>query len=261
LALWLCGMRCDAGAGEPRFPGWVPTAPPLSMATMRVIPLLLLGAPSFVAAQSQVANGSPTTDRLNVPRETRSALPRVDDGVRLAPGDVLRISVWRRPELSGEFVLASDGALTHPLLKAVLVAGTSMPEIERRIRSFLLGFDAEPQFVIEPLVRVTVGGEVLKANVYTLSPQTTVAQAVEIAGGPTERGERRNIRLMRGATEFKIDLARSVDGRASEKIRSGDRIIVLRRRDMFRQYIAPVAAVAGATAAIINAVLYNRRYR
>ena len=92
---------------------------------MRVIirALLLFGAPSIVAAQSQVATRSTAPDRVNVLGESRLAVSRLDDGVRLAPGDVLRVNVWRRPELSGDFVLASDGTLTHPLFKSVQVAG------------------------------------------------------------------------------------------------------------------------------------------
>jgi hypothetical protein len=32
----------------------------------------------------------------------------------LRPGDVVRIDVWQKPELSGEFRVGIDGSLVHP---------------------------------------------------------------------------------------------------------------------------------------------------
>ncbi len=34
----------------------------------------------------------------------------------LSPGDVVRISIWREPDLSGEFLVDEDGVVTLPLL-------------------------------------------------------------------------------------------------------------------------------------------------
>jgi len=45
----------------------------------------------------------------------------------LRPGDVLRITVWRHPEMSGEFVVAPDSTLVHPLYQVVKVAGAPLP--------------------------------------------------------------------------------------------------------------------------------------
>jgi len=41
----------------------------------------------------------------------------------LRPGDVLRINVWRHPELSGDFVVAPDSTLVDPVYQVVKVAG------------------------------------------------------------------------------------------------------------------------------------------
>ena len=69
----------------------------------------------------------------------------------LNPGDVLRITVWRKPELSGEFIIATDGTVSHPLYRSVRVTGIPLPAVETRIREFLGMLEENPQFVVEPL--------------------------------------------------------------------------------------------------------------
>ncbi len=76
----------------------------------------------------------------------------------LAPGDSVRIVVWRKPEFSGDFVVAPDGSITHPLYRGVKVAAMPFATAEANVRQFLSGFEENPQFVMEPLIRVAVVG-------------------------------------------------------------------------------------------------------
>src|SRR5829696_3649650 len=70
----------------------------------------------------------------------------------LTPGDSVRIVVWRKPEFSGDFVIAPDGSITHPLYRSVKIAGIPFGTAEANVRRFLGGFDENPQFVMEPLI-------------------------------------------------------------------------------------------------------------
>ena len=177
----------------------------------------------------------------------------------LRPGDAVRITVFRNPELSGEFTVAADGSLRHPLYRNVKVTGLAMPAVDAQLRTFMRRFmAADSVFVVEPLLRVTVGGEVARPNVYTLSPETSIAQAAALAGGPTERGRRDRLVLSRNGRQTTVAL-RGSDGRGREPIMSGDEITVERQRSMFRDVVTPTATLLGATAAIINVFLYNRR--
>jgi polysaccharide export outer membrane protein len=176
----------------------------------------------------------------------------------LSPGDVVRITVWRKPELSGEFTVASDGSITHPLYRAVKVAGVPFSEAEARVRALLAHLDSVPQFVMEPLLKVTVGGEVAKPSLYTLSPETTIAQAIALAGGPTELGRRDRARVLRNERELVVDLSRPGADRAQMPIHSEDQIFVERRKSLWSDFIAPAVTLTGATAAILTVVL--RKY-
>ena len=179
----------------------------------------------------------------------------VDDAPVLRAGDVVRITVWRLPELSGEFTVAANGALAHPLYRAVPVAGVPLGEVESRMRDFLRRFDPEPQLVLEPLLRVAIGGEVDRPNVYTLRPETTILEALALAGGPTQQGRRDRVLLVRASRSITVDLSRPESGAGRLPIRSGDELVVERRRSVFKEYIAPALTVGGATAAIANVII------
>ena len=174
----------------------------------------------------------------------------------LRPGDAVRVTVWRQPDLTGEFAVATDGTLSHPLYREVRVAGVPLGDVEARLRTFLLQFEASPRFVVEPLFRVAVGGEVARPNLYYLRPGTSLAQAVALAGGPTDRGRWDRVRLLRGPRQERFDLTTPA-GQTDFPVVSGDQILVERRRAVFRDYLAPLITVVGATAAVVNAVNRN----
>jgi polysaccharide export outer membrane protein len=175
----------------------------------------------------------------------------------LGPGDVVRITVWRRPELSGEFAVAADSSIAHPLYRAVKVAGLPAATVEGRLREFLTRFEENPQLVIEPLLRVAVSGEVRLPSLYMLRPSTSIAQAIAQAGGYTERGRPESVLLVRNGRRLVLDLTRPETRQGQMPIRSGDEIVVEQRQSFFRNVIVPAATILGATASVVIAV---RRY-
>ncbi len=173
----------------------------------------------------------------------------------LNPGDQIRIVVWRNVELSGDFTIAANGTITHPLYREVQVTGLPLSAVEDRLRTFLTRYTTNPQFVILPLVKVIVGGEVRTPNVFSVPPETTIAQVVVMAGGPTERGAVDHIRLLRGGQEITVDLSRPDADAASVQIRSGDQILIPRKSNIFRDYVGPVASTVAAIASIVSIIL------
>ena len=178
-----------------------------------------------------------------------------DSGSVLAPGDVVRITVWRQPEFTGEFTVAADGHVVHPIYRDVRVAGIPMAEVESRIREVLSRYEAQPRFSVEPLVRVAVEGEVRQPSLYTVPLSTSVAQAVAMAGGGTERAKLEEVRLYRTEQRLEVNLTDPEAPLAAATVRSGDRIVVGRRTMIVRDYIAPIASIGGALAAIGTLIL------
>jgi protein involved in polysaccharide export with SLBB domain len=205
---------------------------PSSRCLLLTLTLALLGGPVTAYAQSTVV----------VAGTARAVV--------LSAGDVLRVTVWRKPELSGELVVAADGSLAHPLYRSVQVAGMALPEAEAKLRTFLRTYEAEPQIWLEPLLRVMVGGEVRQPNVYLLSPATTLAQAVAMAGGPTAEARVDKLRVLRTSGEVRLDLTDPASEAFRQPVRSGDQVWLPRRRSVFREYIVPGSSVVAAIALI-----------
>jgi polysaccharide biosynthesis/export protein len=179
----------------------------------------------------------------------------------LSPGDSVRISVWRSPEMSGDFVVGADGSITHPLYRTVKVAGLPMATVEANLGRFLAGFQSSPQFVVEPLIRVAVSGEVTRPTVFALRPQTTVAEAVARAGGLNQFGKTRArlVRTQPGGAQREIffQLRDPADPIGSGPVHSGDLIVIDRKRSIFREIVLPAVGLVGSVASIVLLIQRN----
>jgi polysaccharide export outer membrane protein len=171
----------------------------------------------------------------------------------LRVGDALRITVWRQPELSGEFVIASDSSLMHPVYQSVKVAGAPLSVVKERLRKLLVTYEENLQLVIEPLFSVTVAGEVRQPNLYRLRQGTTFAQAVALAGGPTELGRLDKVRVIRRDGAVEVNLGSGYSRYEAMTIASGDQILVARRSsfNILRDVMYPLASLTAAVAAVL----------
>jgi polysaccharide export outer membrane protein len=175
--------------------------------------------------------------------------------VMLSAGDTVRITVWRRPEFSGDFIVSPDGTISHPLYRTVRVGSIPFATAESNLRTFLARFEQDPQFVMEPLVRVAVSGEVGRPQVFVVRPETSVAEAVAQAGGPNQFGKRDRVRVLRRQAngvqrELYVNLLDPEGGTAAIRVHSGDQIVVDRRKSFFRDIFLPGLSVIGSAASI-----------
>jgi polysaccharide biosynthesis/export protein len=175
--------------------------------------------------------------------------------VMLNAGDSVRITVWRKPEFSGDFIVGPDGSITHPLYRTVRVGGVPFTSAEANLRTFLARFEQDPQFVVEPLVRVAVSGEVGRPQVFAVRPETSIAEAVAQAGGPNQFAKRDRVRILRrdatgGQRELFVNLLDPEGGSSTLRVHSGDQIVVDRRRSFFREIFIPALGVLGSAASI-----------
>jgi polysaccharide export outer membrane protein len=173
------------------------------------------------------------------------------DGV-LNPGDLVRVTVYRNPDLSGQMEVGADGTLLHPLYRDLRVTGLTSEQLNERLATHLARYGAEPAFVAEPLMRVTVSGEVRQPQVATVRPGTTVFQALAIAGGVSPSGRPSRVQLVRQGESRMLDLTQPTAPGAMEPVRSGDLIVVDRRPTWVRDVLTPVASVVSVGIAIIN---------
>jgi polysaccharide export outer membrane protein len=167
----------------------------------------------------------------------------------------VRIVVWRKPEMSGDFIVGPDGTITHPLYRSVRIGGVPFGTAEINVRNFLARFEQDPQFVVEPLVRVAVSGEVSRPQVFALRPETTLSEAVAHAGGPTQFAKRDRVRVLRRESngsqrEFYVNILDPERNSGGLRVHSGDQIVVERRKSFFRDILLPTLTVVGSVASI-----------
>jgi polysaccharide export outer membrane protein len=187
-------------------------------------------------------------------QESRTSSTASNQSVR-SPGDSVRSVVWRKPEFSGDFVVAPNGTITHPLYRAVTVGGVPVATAEANVRRFLAQFEQNPEFVMEPLIRVAISGEVERPQVFAVRPETTLSEAVARAGGPTELGARNRIRVLRldpngQQSQITVNLTDPTGGSSLIPVRSGDQIVIDRRKSFLKDFMLPALGVIGSIASL-----------
>lgn len=182
-------------------------------------------------------------------------VPRAD--IVLQPGDAIGILVWRQPDLSGDFEIDAAGRVLHPLYRSVTVTGVPLAVAAARLASVVNQQQAGAEFSLQALLRVSVEGEVRNTGVERHPPVTTIAQAIALAGGVTDRARTNRVRLVRGDSITLLDLRDPTDPAVRMPIQSGDRIIVDVRRPL-REYIVPVISMLGTAASVANLLRRSR---
>ena len=125
-------------------------------------------------------------------------------GYRVGAGDKLAIRVMGQRELTGVYVVDPDGNISMPLIRTVPVAGLSLREVEETItRRLRQGYLRNPSVSVQPmeLRPFYILGEVKQAGRYPYQPGMTVAQAVAMASGFTERADTGKVLLTRRTAE------------------------------------------------------------
>jgi polysaccharide export outer membrane protein len=110
----------------------------------------------------------------------------------LGAGDMVKITVFRNPDLTTETRISETGELTFPLIGQVPVSGASTTELERRIGQLLKagGYIAEPQVNVTVVqfrsAQIAVLGQVNKPGRYPLEGTPhKITDLLAIAGGVT----------------------------------------------------------------------------
>src|SRR5579871_5553495 len=66
------------------------------------------------------------------------------------PGDTLRVSVWKEPDLSGPVLVTPDGAFAFPLVGQIDARGKSVTELTQIVSERL------KKYISDPVVTVAV---------------------------------------------------------------------------------------------------------
>ncbi|HUQ20910.1 MAG TPA: polysaccharide biosynthesis/export family protein [Gemmatimonadaceae bacterium] len=186
--------------------------------------------------------------------QAQSATPVADVQPTLAPGDAVRIQVWREPDLSGDFVVNEQGVITLPLLGRMDVTSVPISQLRDKLISAYAVQLRNPSVTITPLRRVYVLGEVAKPGLYPVDPTISLAGLIALAGGATPIGDVQKVRIVRNGTVVvkQIDASSSV---GMSNVRSNDEVFVDRRSWLDRNSGVVASAVISTLGIILSVVL------
>jgi polysaccharide biosynthesis/export protein len=162
--------------------------------------LLFCGAP-IQARQDSKQSNPPPTSTTNATTGNATTANAADPTYKIGPQDVLRIDVWKEPEISRLAPVRPDGRISLPLLNDVQAAGLTPIQLASNIAEGLKKFITNPQVTVGVTEinsrRVYVTGEVTKPGVFPLQPGMTVLQALTNSGGFTQFAKIKGIYVLR----------------------------------------------------------------
>lgn len=118
----------------------------------------------------------------------------------LNAGDSIRIHVYGEPDLSFErLLIGQNGRISYPFLGELKVIGKTAAQLQQTLINGL-----KPDYLIDPRVSVSivkyrpffVNGEVKRPGGVDFQPGLTLRKAISLAGGFTERANKKEVLLI-----------------------------------------------------------------
>jgi polysaccharide export outer membrane protein len=168
----------------------------------------------------------------------------------IRPGDIVRLTVSRHADLTGDFPVSEFGTVTIPKLGEIDVSAETHRSLRERVLRELRQTVVSPAIELTVMMRVRVLGEVMQPGLFHVDPTMTVADALALAGGWTPEASRGTVILRRGGETVVADL-RTLTPVSESPIRSGDELEAVQRSWFSRNGLTLVTSAAGIVSVIL----------
>lgn len=168
---------------------------------------------------------------------------------KIRAGDTLRVEVMEDSSINREVLVGPDGRISVPLVGTVAASGKTRAQISDNLAAALAPNFAKPLTVLVSLLaqrpatggttsrKVYVIGEVNDPGYIDVSRNTTLLQALALAGGVTDFAAIKRIQLRRVSeskeTVYRFNYEKVLEGQSNvgtSKVYGGDVIVVPARR-------------------------------
>jgi polysaccharide export outer membrane protein len=160
--------------------------------------------------QTGAETNAPATDKSPTNQDATVTDPKNGDkkvsppesaSYKIGEQDVLNITVWKEPQLSGPVVVRPDGKISVPLIDEVQAAGLTPMELQNLLLEKFRPFLAVPKVSVSIREvnsrKVYVIGQVGHAGTFHINNNTTVLQVLTDAGGLRDYANPKKIYVMR----------------------------------------------------------------
>lgn len=164
----------------------------------------------------------------------------IDTPYLIGPGDMVRVVVWRSPDLSAIVPVRPDGKISTPLVEDLAASGKTATQLARDVEQVLAKYVQSP--VVTVIVNTFVGpysqqirviGEAVKPQALAYRENMTLLDVMIAVGGITDFADGNRASIVRtggGKTQqFAVrlrDLVRRGDLSANVALRPGDVLVI-----------------------------------
>ncbi len=190
----------------------------------------------FCQAQDKPPAPQPAVQPLSKPAARSASALVPDDTYIIGPSDVLTVTVFQQPTLSGSVLVRPDGMISIPLLGDVQASGKTPLRLASEIAEKLKKYVQDPDVtVVMSQINskvIYLIGEVGKPGPIGMTSSMTLLQAIATGGGLTEYANSKKIYILRGqgGQQKKISVhykqALRGDGSLNLVLEPGDTIVV-----------------------------------
>lgn len=160
----------------------------------------LCARPQILRRLTRRVEKSPDHQNLATDPPKASPAPRSTEYI-IGPGDVLNITVWHEPQVSGAVPVRPDGKITVPLIGDLQAGNVTPTALQDIITGKLENYIKDPQVtvVVKQINsrKFNILGEIQKPGSYPLDGTVRVLDAIAVAGGFRDFAKKKNIYVLR----------------------------------------------------------------
>lgn len=198
--------------------------------------VLAFSAVSLIGHGQQNGAEAMTAQAALAPVASSTTGVAAPDSYIIGASDVLAVTVWKEPTLSGSILVRPDGMISLALLGDVQASGLTPLQLADQISSKL------KKYIQDPNVSVVVSqihskvvyllGEVVKRGPVEMTHEMTVLEAIASAGGLTDFANTKKIYILRNENGLHLTIpvhykqALKGGGALNLVLRPGDTIVV-----------------------------------
>lgn len=210
----------------------------------------------------------------SVPESLPSQLPSAEEEAlqefRLGPNDIVRIGVYRHPELSTPASerfdgtrVDPDGLLSLPLIGPIEVEGLTLTEARAKVTEAFSQYLQEPRLDLSVITyaarRFYIFGDVEAPGPYEMDRPLNVYQALSFGGGFKPTADRRRVVLLReaaGETLVHVINAEELEGAGLMRVHPDDFMFVMRTgTGRFAEEVLPILTGISSTLTSLATIL------
>jgi polysaccharide export outer membrane protein len=205
-------------------------------ASLPIAMMAFLAAALFCHAQDSVPADQQAAQNAATPAAQNTSRPAMTDSYVIDSSDVITVTVFKEPTLSGSLLVRPDGMISMPLLGDIRASGKTPVQLADEISTKL------KKYIQDPNVTVVLGqmnskkvylmGEIGRTGPVEMTPGMTMLEAIATAGGLGPYANAKRIYILRneGGKQQKIPVqykkALKGDGTLNLILHPGDTIVV-----------------------------------